>query len=95
MAARGGQPGNQNAAKSRRFEQALERAIAQDDGVRIRKAAETLLDKAALGEPWAIKELRDTLDGKPAQAVTLGGDPDQPLYHKIVREIVRPENQDS
>lgn len=65
--------GNQNAAKSRRFEQALERAIAQDDGKRLRKAAEQLLDLAAAGEAWAVKELRDTLDGKPKQQTELTG----------------------
>jgi hypothetical protein len=49
----------------------LKRAIAQDDGVRLRKAAEKLLDKAAEGEPWAIKEIADRLDGKSQQNVTI------------------------
>ena len=71
--------GNTNAAKSRLFHDALRRAIAQDDGKRLRNAAEKLLDLAAEGEGWAVKELRDTLDGKPAQAVTVGGDADNPV----------------
>lgn len=82
--------GNTNAAKHRRFYAALERAIAQDDGKRLRSAAEKLLDLASEGEPWAVKELRDTLDGKPAQSVTVGGDSDNPLsvIQKIERVIV-------
>lgn len=66
--------GNKNAAKSRLFEQALHRAIAQDSGDRIRRAAETLLDKAAEGEIWAIQMLADRLDGKPTQMVVGGGE---------------------
>lgn len=69
--------GNTLGAKSKLFDNALKRAIAQDDGKRIRAAAEQLLDKAAAGEPWAIKELRDTLDGKPTQ--TVAGDAENPL----------------
>lgn len=65
----GAPAGNQNAAKSRLFEGALKRAIAQDDGKRLRAAAEQLLNKAAEGEPWAIQHLADRLDGKPGQSV--------------------------
>lgn len=42
-----------------------------DNGVRLRKTAETLLDLAATGERWAVECLRDTLDGKPAQSVDI------------------------
>lgn len=75
MATSGGQPGNQNAKKSRAFEQALVRAIKQRDlkdgeGETLRKVAEALLDKAIAADLTAIKETRDTLDGKPAQAIT-------------------------
>lgn len=80
--------GNQNAAKSRQFEQALTRAITQDDGKRVRAAAEKLLDLAAEGEAWAIKELRDTLDGKPAQSVQLTGDPDNPVAIQEIRRVI-------
>lgn len=71
------QPGNQAAAKARRFYEALMRAIAQDDGKRLRQSAETVLTKAANGEPWAIQFLADRLDGKPTQMIV--GDPDRPL----------------
>lgn len=74
MAERGGQPGNQNATKNKVWRDTLDRAIAQDDGKRLRASAEKLLDAASNGESWAVKELADRLDGKPAQQVLLQGD---------------------
>lgn len=65
------QKGNQLAAKSRLFDGALKRAIAQDDGKRLRDAAEKLLTLAAEGEAWAIRELADRLDGKSQQNVSV------------------------
>lgn len=56
-------------AKPKRFYAALDRAIAADDGKRLRAAAERLLDEAVNGEAWAIKELADRLDGKVAQEI--------------------------
>lgn len=61
--------GHQHGAKSKLFEGALKRAIAQDDGKRLRAAAEALLTNAAEGEPWALNMLADRLDGKAAQSV--------------------------
>jgi len=75
MAERGGQPGNDNATKTRPFWATVTRAIAQDDGKRLRDAAEKLLDEAAKGESWALAMLADRLDGKPHQSVALA-DPD-------------------
>lgn len=63
--------GNQLGAKSRLFDGALKRAIAQDDGKRLRDAAEKLLTLAAEGEAWAIRELADRLDGKSQQNVSI------------------------
>lgn len=67
--------GNKNAAKARMFEQAVIRAIKardaelKEDGATLRKIAEELLNKAG-SELAAMVQLRDTLDGKPAQAIT-------------------------
>ena len=63
--------GNTNAIKNKLWSDTLRRAIAQDRGDRVRQAAERLLDEAAKGEPWAIKELADRLDGKSVQSNTL------------------------
>ena len=74
MAERGGQPGNQNATKNKVWIGALNRAIAQDDGKRLREAAEKLIELAAAGDVAAIRELGDRLDGKPTQAIEHSGD---------------------
>jgi hypothetical protein len=63
--------GSRNAAKGREFEQTVRRAVRADDGKRLRKCAETLLNLAAEGERWAVECLRDTLDGKPTAAVNV------------------------
>lgn len=65
-----GQSGNPSGTKTEhKFKAALLRAIAQDDAQRLRAAAEKLLDLAAGGEAWAIKELADRLDGRPNQQI--------------------------
>ncbi len=85
----GAPEGNNNASKqNRQFNSALQRAIAQDDGKRLRATAEKLLDLAEAGESWAVKELADRLDGKAAQSVTLAGDADKPLVTRIERTII-------
>jgi hypothetical protein len=67
-----GKSGNPNGtAGPKRFANALERALAQDDGKRLREAVEKMLDAAAAGEVWAIQFLADRLDGKAAQTVEL------------------------
>ena len=61
--------GNTLGKKGKIFDAALRRAIAQDSGELVRKAAEKLLQLAAAGEQWAVQYLADRLDGKPTQAV--------------------------
>jgi hypothetical protein len=73
------QKGNQYGKKSLVWQSTLNRAIAQDDGERLRKAAEKLLDLAAAGEQWAVKEIADRLDGKSSQRVEITGDAENPL----------------
>jgi hypothetical protein len=63
--------------------EALHGAIAADRGARLKRAAETLLDRAADGEHWAIKELADRLDGRPNQATT--GERRRPVTVEVVR----------
>lgn len=70
MAQRGGQPGNENASKGKLWVAALNRVVSQDDGKKLRAAAEKLVDLAVGGDVQAMKELGDRLDGKPAQAIT-------------------------
>ena len=87
--------GNTNGRKARMFEQALIREIKQRDlekgeGETLREIASSLLDKARGGDLSATKDVRDTLDGKPAQSVTLAGDPEAPLETKMEVRLVKP-----
>ena len=97
MAESGAQPGNKNAAKSRLIEQALIRAIKQrdlkdGDGETLRKIAEAQIDRALGGDPVSFDKVADRLEGKPAQALTVAGDPDNPLrIEAIERRVTQPE----
>jgi hypothetical protein len=76
-------------AKIKRFYTALDRAILQEDGKRLRAAAEKLLTLAAEGEQWAVQMLADRLDGKAAQSLTVSGDPENPLtVTELVRKVI-------
>lgn len=87
MANRGGQPGNQNAAKPKRWANAIDKALenrCKSDGqAALVNLAEVMLKAAEQGEAWAIKELGDRLDGKSAQSVVVGGDPENPIQHEV------------
>ena len=69
------------------FKAALDKAIKQDPQA-LRKAADKLLTLAADGEAWAVKELADSLDGKPAQAIVGKDGGDLKILHSIERLIV-------
>lgn len=90
MAERGGQPGNQNAAKQRMFYDKLRLVLTQEPH-RLRSIAEQLIKKAEDGEPWAIKELIDRVDGKAHQAVALENADGSPLLTGIQVTFVKPE----
>jgi hypothetical protein len=79
---------NNNAGKNKRWLNSLDRAILQDDGKRLRDAAEKLLNLAAQGEQWAINHLADRLDGKAAQSVTISGDAENPLAIKLIERVI-------
>lgn len=69
--------GNRYGRETQPFIDAVRRAIAQDDGKRLRAIAERLIDLAVEGEAWAVRELADRLDGKAKQSVEIAhtGDP--------------------
>ena len=72
--------GNTLGAKPARFGEALRRVLAQsNNGESLRQIAEKLVELAIEGEPWAVKELADRIDGKAAQDINIGGQLDNPL----------------
>ncbi|TGN75951.1 hypothetical protein EOW77_0032295 [Bradyrhizobium yuanmingense] len=57
---------------------------------KLRVIADRLIAEAMSGESWAIQQVMDRIDGKPAQAIVGGDEDDAPIrLEKIVREIVR------
>lgn len=75
--------------KQKKFLGALERAIAQDNGEKLRKAAHALLNQAAEGEAWAIQMLADRLDGKPKQETDTNVSVSATVEHIAVSELAR------
>ena len=69
----GGQPGNQNARKGKLFYDAIRIALVQEDKKKLRNITDKLVKSAEDGEPWAIKEIMDRMDGKPIQATEISG----------------------
>jgi hypothetical protein len=85
----GAPEGNQNAAKGKVWNDQLRKAIAQNPH-KVRAAVEQLLDLAADGEAWAIKELADRLDGKPMQSTDITSS-DGTVVSAIAMSFVEPD----
>lgn len=74
--------GNKNATKNKPFLDALNRALKQRDygeenaGKTLRNIADALIAKAEEGEPWAVKEVIDRLDGKAKQDMDITAEVD-------------------
>lgn len=72
--------GNLNAAKGQKYVyDALRKALVQDDKQRLEHGMQKVLTLASEGEKWALEFVRDTLDGKPAQSINVGGQEDNPV----------------
>ena len=87
--------GNQNARKAKVWEQAIKRALARYAGSTIEAGLDSLADKLVAagmaGDQWALKEIGDRMDGKPAQAVTVDGDGEGgPIQHALEVKFVEP-----
>jgi hypothetical protein len=83
----------ENFKKQRPWSDAIKRALARradGDGRDLNALADVLVDKALEGDLPALKELGDRLDGKPAQALDVGGQADNPVITEVVRRIVKP-----
>ena len=71
---KGGAPvGNDNAKKGKLFYEQLRRVLVQNDSLKLRQVSEKLVDAAIEGEPWAVKEIMDRMDGKPVAIQELSG----------------------
>ncbi len=94
MATTGAQPGNQNAKKAKLWEGALKRALARAAGSvehGLDKIADACVAEALNGDKDARIEIACRMDGKPAQAVTVSGDEENPLRTVSRIELVNLE----
>jgi hypothetical protein len=94
----GAPAGNKYAAKAKIWEQAIKRALARKSNDSVDKGLDTLADKlveaAQNGDQWALREVGDRMDGKPAQAI-IGDDDAPPIrIQKVERVLVRPDTAD-
>ena len=60
-----------------------------EDRKKLNRLAVKLIEKALEGDISALREVGDRLDGKPAQALQVGGDADNPILTKVVWERVQ------
>lgn len=79
MAERGGQPGNKNATKNRPITEALNRALLANDGEKLRKLADALVDRAIEKDTAAAKEILDRTEGKVTQGLEHSGPDGAPM----------------
>lgn len=91
--------GNHNATKSKAWTAAINRALERRSLASQIPAldvlADKLLEQCEDGNLAALQELGNRLEGKPAQALTLSGDQDNPLIvQKIERVMVRANPED-
>jgi len=83
----GAQPGNSNAKRGMECRQALKRALSRKSDKTYREGLDMVMDEyvsaACDGESWAIRDMIDRLDGKPIQAVEVGGPDGEPLQAQL------------
>jgi hypothetical protein len=85
--------GNKNASKSRMFSDRLRMVLTQEPH-RLRTIAEQLVSKAEEGEPWAIRELMDRLEGKAIQATSIENADGSPILNSIQVSFVAPNGSE-
>jgi hypothetical protein len=98
MATIGAQPGNQNAKKAKRWQDALNKALARFESAELKVAAGQALDKIAegvvaqalAGDKDSWQEIANRLDGKVPQALIGGGDDDPAI--KVEEIVIRAVN---
>lgn len=82
--------GNQNAKKGKIFADQLRKVLLQNDALKLRTIAQKLADAAEEGEPWAVKEIMDRMDGKPHQSTSIEDGEGNPLLAGIQVTFVKP-----
>ena len=91
--------GNTNAVKGMECRQALKRALSRKSGKTYREGLDKVMDEyvtqACAGESWAIRDMIDRLDGKPAKAVTLSAPDGGPVEISAIERTILDEAPDT
>lgn len=71
----GGAPiGNKNATKNKPITDAIRRVLLSNDGEKLRKLAEAMVDRAIEQSDTAAKEINDRVEGKVSQEIEHSGE---------------------
>jgi hypothetical protein len=70
------------------------RMVLTQEPHRLRTIAEQLVTKAEEGEPWAIRELMDRLEGKAIQATSIENADGSPILNSIQVSFVAPNGSE-
>jgi len=84
--------GNDNAKKGKLFYDQLRKVLVQNDQLKLRKVSEKLVDAAIEGEPWAVKEVIDRMDGKAVAIQEIQGPGGTQLKTGFVLTFEEPAN---
>jgi glycerol-3-phosphate cytidylyltransferase-like family protein len=87
--------GNDNAKKGKLFYDQLRRVLVQNDQLKLRQVSEKLVDAAIEGEPWAVKEVIDRMDGKAVAIQEIQGPDGTQLKAGFVLTFEEPNGNDS
>jgi hypothetical protein len=89
---KGGAPkGNTNGKKNKLFYDRIQKHLIQNPH-KLEKIVETLVQEAQNGEPWAVKEIMDRVDGKAVQSTEISGVDGDAIELKMIEFIIkRPE----
>jgi glycerol-3-phosphate cytidylyltransferase-like family protein len=88
----GAPEGNDNARKGKLFYDQLRRVLVQNDSLKLRQVSEKLVDAAIEGEPWAVKEVIDRMDGKAVAIQEIQGPDGTQLKAGFVLTFEEPAN---
>ena len=83
--------GNTLSAKSKRMTQMLERIMMEDDGKRLYNGLTKLMVAFEAGEPWAVEQVFNRVQGKPAQSLQIDDEGATVQFAAIRMIVVKPE----
>lgn len=88
---RGGQAGNKNAVKAKKWRESILRALAKASitvEAGLDATAQQLVALAQQGDKWAIDHIADRIDGKVAQAIVGGDADDEPIKIQQIERLI-------